>query len=512
MRLLFVALVLFSLPVHAATITVAPGGNLQAALDKAAPGDEIVIDRTASFTGEFKLPPKPASINVIVVRSSASLPNRRMLCSKTSCVDGLLMPTLQSGSVFPAIDATNAKGWKFDGIRFGPTLTGQDNVIVQQDSENMVWDRLIFTTPDDVGQKRFMMANGKNITLSRSYIRGVWAQTLQDSQCFCAWDGAGPYKVIDNFLECASENIMFGGAGSASADRIPADILVEGNTMTKNPDWRALASPDGPGRAVKNLFELKAAKRVTVRNNILEGNWPDAQAGFGVVISTRNDNGDAPWSVIEDVLWEYNILRDTFAGINILGYDSYQMSGRTTRVTIRNSIVETNGTAFQLGGEVGKLTIDHNTVDNGYNLIMLYKGAVWPTSENLKEPRLTWYAVEDFTFSNNVGIHNEYGMFGEEAGVGLAALTTDMDSRPGVQTHAKTWVWQHNAVAGDYGNPYPPTTIKLSVPEHLDQFNPDYSLKSTSKYKKAGTNGTDLGAIMQTAPGLIAPGRPILLK
>ncbi len=106
---------------------------------------------------------------------------------------------------------------------------------------------------------------------------------------------------------------------------------------------------------VKNLFELKSARRVTVRNNVFEHNWTDAQNGYAILFTVRNDEGGSPWSVVEDVLFERNIVRDVENGINVLGYDSYQPSGRTTRVTIRHNLIVTAGTFLQAGGEVGTL-------------------------------------------------------------------------------------------------------------------------------------------------------------
>ena len=35
----------------------------------------------------------------------------------------------------------------------------------------------------------------------------------------------------------------------------------------------------------------------------------------------RNQDGGAPWSVMEDVLFEQNIIRDTEGVFNILGYN-----------------------------------------------------------------------------------------------------------------------------------------------------------------------------------------------
>ena len=122
------------------------------------------------------------------------------------------------------------------------------------------------------------LGNGQDITLTQSHCQGVW-KSGQDSQCFAAWDGAGPYTITDNFLEAASENVLFGGADSSSAANIPADIRIERNLFTKDLAWK------GQSRQVKNLLELKAAKRVIIRDNVFERSWTEGQVGRAVLFT-----------------------------------------------------------------------------------------------------------------------------------------------------------------------------------------------------------------------------------
>ncbi|HEV7860129.1 MAG TPA: hypothetical protein VGO91_16050, partial [Pyrinomonadaceae bacterium] len=48
-------------PASSSNILVKAGGNLQAAIDKARPGDTIMLEAGATFAGPFILPPKPSS-------------------------------------------------------------------------------------------------------------------------------------------------------------------------------------------------------------------------------------------------------------------------------------------------------------------------------------------------------------------------------------------------------------------------------------------------------------------
>src|SRR5215210_5825343 len=96
----------------AATRVVDAGGDLQAVLNAAQPGDEIVLAAGARFTGSFVLPAKPAGA-VITIRSSATLPERRL-----TAADATLLPTLASPTSDPALKAVGTANWRIDGVRF----------------------------------------------------------------------------------------------------------------------------------------------------------------------------------------------------------------------------------------------------------------------------------------------------------------------------------------------------------------------------------------------------------
>src|SRR5437763_1846909 len=67
---LAVGSVLDAATVRAATIAVASGGDLQAAINAAQPGDTIALAAGATFVGNFVLPKKGTSTTPIVVRSA----------------------------------------------------------------------------------------------------------------------------------------------------------------------------------------------------------------------------------------------------------------------------------------------------------------------------------------------------------------------------------------------------------------------------------------------------------
>lgn len=478
------ALVVASSPVEAAVINVTTGGDLQAALNQAQAGDTIVLPAGAKFVGQFRF---PAKSGMVTLRSSGALPDRRV-----GVADAPLMATVVSGGNMMAFDLYDSANWTIDGIRFEGNVGGAGEIIGIYRATNVVLRRLLFVVPTGQEQKRFVLGNGRHITLTQSYCSGVW-RTGQDSQCFTAWDGAGPYTITDNFLEAASENVMFGGADSTSPDNIPSDILVENNLFTKRLEWK------GHPRGVKNLFELKAARRVLIRKNIFERNWVDAQAGSAIVFTPRNQDGTSPWTSIEDVIFEYNIVRDTPAHFNLTGYDDNGASGQTTRITIRHNLLlgTGGGRMLQAGNEIGTLVFDHNTYVSPQiwetSMMALYaEGTIAVATGGTRAPR---FAVQNLTFTNNLANFNTYGLH-TSVGMGTAGLT-------GMTTG---YTWRNNVLAGGWGT-YPATTTFLPLAEYLPQFDANYYLVSTSPFKSMATDGTDLGwnKADETAPPPPAP-------
>jgi len=103
------------------TITVNAGGNLQNAINSAQPGDTIVLQAGATFTGPFTLPNKGASTAWIYIRSSniGALPAPG---NRVSPADAPKMPAI-IGTGSPVIAVQTAAGahhYRFVGIEFKP--------------------------------------------------------------------------------------------------------------------------------------------------------------------------------------------------------------------------------------------------------------------------------------------------------------------------------------------------------------------------------------------------------
>ena len=65
---------------------------------------------------------------------------------------------------------------------------------------------------------------------------------------------------------------------------------------------------------MKNLFELKNARRVLVEGNLMEYVWQEAQVGYAILLTPRNQDGRAPWVTVEDVTIRRNLVRHAGGG------------------------------------------------------------------------------------------------------------------------------------------------------------------------------------------------------
>jgi glycosyltransferase involved in cell wall biosynthesis len=404
------------------TIHVGAGGNLQEALDNARPGDRITLDAKAVYEGPFRLrsPGNVTSAQWIVVASAAEaqLPRRG---TRVTPSHSALMPKLiaSSGSVIEAMPG--AHHYRFVGVEITPapgvfltTLVqlGDTEKTVDTQPHDIVFERSYLHGDARLGSRRGIALNSRRSAVVDSHLSD-FKEAGADSQAVSGWNGAGPFRIANNYLEAAGENIMFGGADPSARDLVPSDIEILRNHIAKPLRWKTgHSSFEGTEWAVKNLLELKNARRVLIEGNVLERNWAHAQNGFAILFTPRNQDGGSPWSVVEDVTFVNNLVRHVGGGINILGKDDNHPSQQTRRITVRNNVFLDvggswgNGRLFQLLDGTSHVTIEHNTA--------LHTGTILFGGDHAPHT--------GFVFQNNITPHNEHGITGSSTDSGTQSL------------------------------------------------------------------------------------------
>jgi hypothetical protein len=470
----------------AATITVPAGGDLQAAIGSAQPGDTIVLAPGAVYVGSFTLYDKIGDAP-ITIRTAELIgqpgAGRRILPAHAP-----LLAKIRTNTNQPAIQtAANAHHWRLTllEIQSGPNASGEivalgDATRAQTTLDGVpygiVLDRVYVHADAQTGRLRGIALNSASTTIMGSYVSDIKA-IGQDSQAIAGWNGPGPYTIVNNYLEAAGENLLFGGADPQIPDLVPADITVADNDLVKPASWR------GQRWSIKNLLELKNARRVTIVRNTLEHNWLDAQTGYAILFTVRNQDGRCGWCQVDHVRFERNVVRDVAAGIQILGVDNNHPSRQTQAIEIRNNVfarIDTerwggNGYFLSLSGGPRDITIDHNTILQDHALGLV---------------QVDGPPVLGFTFTNNVAKHHSFGFIGSDHGVG----------NDSIRAYFPASTIARNVIAGGNADRYPGDNSFPGVGQFEAQFESysggDYRLVAGSAWRNAGIDGRDLGAAM----------------
>src|SRR5687768_16784235 len=131
------------------------------------------------------------------------------------------------------LDVTGTARQIYDIVRIGlgsTTVLGESPANITLDSCSIHG----FSTQE---VQRGVSANGANVSILNCRIYEIHGQGY-DTQAILGWNGPGPYKIINNYLEAAGENIMFGGADPAIPNLIPSDIEIRGNHFFKPLRWK----------------------------------------------------------------------------------------------------------------------------------------------------------------------------------------------------------------------------------------------------------------------------------
>jgi hypothetical protein len=497
------------------TIHVAARGNLQAAFNNAQPGDVITLEPGTTFTGPFTLPAKNGEGWITVQTSKPeTLPSRG---TRVSPADAAAMPKIITTTTDPALrTAAGAHHYRFRGIEFAVVTAATTYVIVSLDGAATYSYPAIMTTLAEVPHhliveqcyihghptlnvSRGVQLNSAHTAIIDSYISDIHGVGF-DTQALGGWNGPGPFKIVNNYLAGAGENIMFGGGLASIANLVPSDIEIRRNHISKPLSWK-VDDPTYAGKAwsIKNLLELKNAQRVLIDSNVFEYHWPSAQSGFAVVLTPRSELNDKrvwamPWATVSNIAITNNVFRSIAAGVAISGRDeaSHGPTVPGTGFLIRNNLFYDIGTArwrvqgsfagalFMIVNGVSDVTIEHNTSTSPGSFIIT-EGAQLPN--------------KNVVYRNNIHPVGYYGVVGDGS-TGGGALTKHF---PGIQFRGNVLIGPYPSAGGllidmfdrEYpGNFYPNAVTDVFV----DSANANYRLQPRSKYRNAGTDGKDPGA------------------
>ncbi len=318
--------------------------DLQQAINDAKCGDTLKLKPGAIFHGLFRFPAKDCDdAHWITLRSAASdeaLPPAGTRI--TPCYAGV--PSLpgrpdfhcaSENNVLPKIEFDGQAGqgpiaflaganhYRFIGLEItrgepGACITA---LVFMKDkggtANHLVFDRVwLHGTAQDETTRGMALRGMTYVAVVDSFLNDFHCVAVTgacgDSQAIAGGGGddpEGPFKIVNNFLEAAGENIIFGGG---AATITPTDIEIRHNYLFKPMIWKSgapgfVGGTSGRPFIVKNHFELKNAQRVLFEGNVLENTWGGfSQAGFSILLTPKNQGNVCPKCQVTDVTIRYN--------------------------------------------------------------------------------------------------------------------------------------------------------------------------------------------------------------
>jgi len=466
------------------TIQVKAGGDLQAAIDNARYGDVIVLEAGATYKGPITLPFKEgASDQYITITTSnpggIAKENERI----NPQIHAKAMPKIVGPDSSVAIStAERAHHYKFIGVEFSPAADSRylynlidlgktDYTSLSQFPHHLVFDRCYIRSTGLNKARRGFALNSGDTTIINSYIAG-FAGAGDETQGICGWNGPGPYKIVNNYIEGGAQNIMFGGADPVVPNLVPSNIEIKKNYLFKPGSWFGAAT-------IKAMIELKNGSKIDIDGNVIDSEGYIA----AFVLTVRNQNGGAPWSTLQDINITNNIVRHSQTGFSILGRDDGHPSTQAKRIRIANNLLVDVGpdyaAVFMVGCCADTLTVENNTVQQ--------TGSI-----------MTCYGVPNspFVFRNNIVQFNSYGFY----------CPTNMlspDSRGNVIVDNKAQIsangYPTNIPKGNF------VVTSFDEVGFVDFANGDWRLGPQSKLKGKGSNGKNPGVDFEALGAAVTP-------
>jgi uncharacterized protein (TIGR03437 family) len=437
-------LTLAGMSARASTIVVPVGGDLQAAINAAACGDDIALQAGASFSGNFVLkykgPCSGSDADYITIRTSnlAGLPAAGTIITPSYAP---AMAKLVANSFAPALEAeANAHHYKLIGLEItniGGSIVTQELVVLggrssggripfPQHPHHLTFDRSWIheatndtTTPNSVTTTaiRGFNLDATDIRITECRIAGFRTyqptpQGLEASNAILFPTSALRVTVSNTYLEAWFVPLFFGGSGGSSpntatvSNATPTRARLSSVSNLSVGDLIAFKVANGhqpAGATCSNCsVAFQVAKVSAINGNVVDyagqSNYGGTGPGGNPLLQSPESPGLAQWNGYTNQ--DITIQRCQFvSNFNSTEYVWTHTGGTPT--TLPRSQQTSTGNAPKGNIEIKmarNLTIDGNTFEGWHSGIVL-------TSRNQGDTQTSggfpWASVENLRITNN---------------------------------------------------------------------------------------------------------------
>lgn len=528
----------------------------------------ITLEAGATTTGPIVIPEGTTSCSAeLIIRSSRvrDIGNRRVTTADHALMHQIISPGISQAAVEVPL---GVKGLAFEGIRFSRNLTetadnygivrvgdiGYGTQRISTLVDGLRFTRCIVDNPSNInGAIRGITLRGaKRVLVEHSYIHqmhviGSDAQAIWLDMCIRC-------DFTNNYLAGAAENVLLGGAANTGGSQYyiahPQNALrFTGNHFHKPVEWMLLYDSADPGvntpaqgcregskwrnntsgnwftctgntwvpggtggplpTVVKNLFELKDGRWVTLRGNLLDESWASGQQGQGLFV---NNTGERMYTVT-NLTFEANRVK------NVLNYWSHRQYPDSalnffplTRLTFRHNLVENYappGYAIGYGSPRGigihgvvDMRFENNTVQShpqtalrsvmllqtgrgtfDYPATQPYASGYFSLSKNILGPKRNWPATpaylpldswSSYTFNDGYCTIDDPSLFTRPTAIDIS-----------IGVHVGSGITQGPCPSPSSSSPTFPSSVQIAASQ-ADVLNPDFTAKAP--YEGMGAN------------------------
>ena len=508
---------------------VISGQQLQTAVNSAQPGDTILVSPN-EYRGPITLPNKPNPAGkVITIQSSAAAANLPRPGVRTGPQYSSYLPQITGQNGLDSFHTDpGASYYSLINLEMRPLNSGSliyqlltlgsggpDQSTFAAVPQFLTIDRCYIHGFPNANFKQAIQLNSGNTNIINSYIADFHS-SIQDSTGITGFNGPGPYKIVNNYIEAAGENIIFGGVVPALVGNIPSNILIAGNDFAKqlayknwdkvDPATYQIISQTDPDRIVffsgrritnfvyrtkgaytpnvKNMIEFKFGQDVNITGNTFTNTYVQAdQFGLPIVLTPRTEGGGVPWATVQRINISNNIFRHQGGAIAISDRDPGQTGPATNNITLYNNLFDDLRSDYAFDYErlfnaygITNLKIDHNTLLSNYEYF--HQSGTVP--------------ITNFTYTNNIAVYGQG--FSSDCGYNSSAYACSTSG----------FTLTNNVFLGGNPGAFPGAGQSLYFPGDVNSVGfvnaanlgadyHNYALASSSPFKGKGTRRTDIG-------------------